>query len=68
MESLSESLLCRPLSDSFLRYLLLVPDKIKKAGSKGLHVIKTLSIVGLFAMSSTALADLPEQFDTFEPR
>ena len=45
-----------------------MPDKIKKAGSKGLHVFKTLSIVGLFAMSSTALADLPEQFDTVEPK
>jgi hypothetical protein len=31
-----------------------------------MHVIKTLSVAGLFALSSVALADLPEQFETVE--
>lgn len=31
-----------------------------------MHVIKTLSVVGLFALSSVALADLPDQFETVE--
>ena len=31
-----------------------------------MHVIKRLSVAGLFALSSVALADLPEQFETVE--